>query len=160
MKHLQKRQLATRYLRAAPQASNSLIAHVAGVDPKTVIAVRRKLETKGIIPQFDHLLSSDGRARPAMAARSRPIGTNEEKQKKPTHLELPPVELWWEYRDCDGWLRRHERRKRFSTVAKIRKRPESSSKRVRFPYKNGNALRIKGIAKCGRRGNAMQPIDI
>ena len=55
----------TTALHATPYWSNRRIAAVVGVDAKTVVAARKKMVAAKKIPQFDFLLSSDGKWRPA-----------------------------------------------------------------------------------------------
>lgn len=60
----QARELIGEQLKDTPSWANNRIAHVLGVDSKTVQSVRHALEITSEIPKFDKLIGSDGKARP------------------------------------------------------------------------------------------------
>jgi len=54
-----------------PAWSNRAAAVAAGVDPKTVIAIRAAMIAEGDIPQLDVLRGADGKHRPAKRSKRR-----------------------------------------------------------------------------------------
>jgi len=64
----QIRGLIARELRERPARSNRVIAADAGVDHKTVGAVRRFLNSTGELPQLDATIGADGKTRRAEAS--------------------------------------------------------------------------------------------
>jgi len=77
----QKRDLLAKLLKAQPDSSDRKIAKTAGVDGKTVAAVRKGLEATAEIPQLTQTKGSDGKARPSR--RAKPKAT-----KAPSQIEL------------------------------------------------------------------------
>jgi N6-adenosine-specific RNA methylase IME4/ParB-like chromosome segregation protein Spo0J len=59
----QRQAVIQAHLKDAPTASNRSIAKQLGVDHKTVVNARNKLEATGEIPQLDKTVGADGRAR-------------------------------------------------------------------------------------------------
>jgi ParB-like chromosome segregation protein Spo0J len=87
----QKRELIAKLLKATPERSNTDVAGLAKVDPKTVGAVRQREEEAGTIPKLDRTVGRDGRARtttPAPRARRNPppapsLGADGKDRKQP-----------------------------------------------------------------------------
>jgi ParB-like chromosome segregation protein Spo0J len=76
----QRRELLAKLLKANPSKSNRQVAKAAGVDHKTVAAVRAEVEARGEIPHVETITDTQGREQPAKKCRA------EHKEA----IELPP----------------------------------------------------------------------
>jgi len=57
----QRREMVVQLLKEIPEKSNRVIANIAGVDHKTVSAVRKEITASGEIPHIETFVGADGR---------------------------------------------------------------------------------------------------
>jgi hypothetical protein len=78
----QKRELAGKFLKANPEASDRQIGSQVKADHKTVAAVRAELEERGEIAHADKRTDTKGREQPAKRKQPDPLTVQKRKEKK------------------------------------------------------------------------------
>ena len=81
----QKRELLAKLLKVDPSKSNRQVAKAAGVDHKTVAAVRAEVEGRGEIPHVETITDTQGREQPVKKCST---GKDGKRRKVPTKPEL------------------------------------------------------------------------